>query len=100
MDTPKAGSRQSPEWLRRATASRSRPACSRSPSPGTTRGARGPCRPAVRHAWLTDVITEVHLASRGTYGAPGGIHAQPHPVKHVVPRDAGNSNGRPAAVTG
>jgi len=32
------------------------------------------CRPpsarAIRHAWLTDLITEVHARSRGTYGAP------------------------------
>ena len=30
---------------------------------------------AIRHAWLTDVITEVHACSRGTYGAPR-VHAE------------------------
>jgi len=27
----------------------------------------GALGPAIRHAWLTDVICEVHAASRGTY---------------------------------
>jgi putative transposase len=31
---------------------------------------RGPSRRAIRHAGLTDLITEVHTASRRTYGAP------------------------------
>ena len=30
---------------------------------------------AIRHAWLTDVITQVHAASRGTYGARR-VHAE------------------------
>lgn len=30
---------------------------------------RPPSQRAVRHAWLTDVITEVHQASRSIYGA-------------------------------
>ena len=30
---------------------------------------------AIRQAWLTDVITEIHTASRGTYGAPR-VHAE------------------------
>ena len=30
---------------------------------------RAPSARAIRHAWLTDLIREVHLASRGTYGA-------------------------------
>jgi putative transposase len=30
---------------------------------------------AIRHAWLTDVIGEIHLASRGTYGAVR-VHAE------------------------
>ncbi len=37
---------------------------SRSPSPRT-----------IRHAWLTDVITQVHLESHGTYGARR-VHAE------------------------
>jgi transposase InsO family protein/transposase-like protein len=31
---------------------------------------RAPSARAIRHAWLTDLITQVHAASRGTYGAP------------------------------
>ena len=30
---------------------------------------------SVRHAWLTDLIGQVHAASRGTYGAPR-VHAE------------------------
>jgi hypothetical protein len=30
---------------------------------------RPPSARAVRHAWLTDMIREVHAASYGTYGA-------------------------------
>ena len=45
----------------------------------TTRGAAAaPSARAVRHAWLTDLIREVHLASRGTYGARR-VHAELHP---------------------
>jgi putative transposase len=36
---------------------------------------RPPSDRTIRHAWLTDVITEVHLASRGTYGALR-VHAE------------------------
>lgn len=36
---------------------------------------RPPSQRAVRHAWLTDVITEVHQASRSIYGARR-IHAE------------------------
>lgn len=36
---------------------------------------RAPSQRAIRHAWLTDVIREVHLASRGTYGARR-VHAE------------------------
>ena len=36
---------------------------------------RAPCARAIRHAWLTDLIREVHLASRGTYGARR-VHAE------------------------
>ena len=36
---------------------------------------RGPSAREVRHALLTDVICEVHLASRGTYGARR-VHAE------------------------
>jgi transposase InsO family protein len=32
--------------------------------------SRPPSARSIRHAWLTDVITQVHLDSRGTYGAP------------------------------
>ena len=36
---------------------------------------RLPSATAIRPAWLTDVITEIHTASRGTYGAPR-VHAE------------------------
>lgn len=36
---------------------------------------RPPSSRAIRHAWLTDVITQIHLESRGTYGAPR-VHAE------------------------
>jgi hypothetical protein len=36
---------------------------------------RPPSNRAIRHAWLTDLITEVHGASRGTYGALR-VHAE------------------------
>lgn len=36
---------------------------------------RAPSARAIRHAWLTDLIGEVHLASRGTYGARR-VHAE------------------------
>ena len=36
---------------------------------------RPPSERAVRHAWLTDLIREVHLDSRGTYGARR-VHAE------------------------
>jgi putative transposase len=32
--------------------------------------SRPPSKRAVRHAWLTDVIGQIHTASNGTYGAP------------------------------
>jgi putative transposase len=36
---------------------------------------RGPSPRAIRHAWLTDLITQIHAASRGTYGTPR-VHAE------------------------
>ena len=36
---------------------------------------RPPSARAVRHAWLTDVIREVHAASYGSYGAKR-VHAE------------------------
>jgi transposase InsO family protein len=36
---------------------------------------RTPSARAIRHAWLTDVIREIHTASRGTYGARR-VHAE------------------------
>ena len=36
---------------------------------------RDPSARAIRHAWLTDLIREVHLASRGTYGGRR-VHAE------------------------
>lgn len=36
---------------------------------------RPPSARAIRHAWLTDLIREIHTASRGTYGAPR-VHAE------------------------
>ncbi len=37
--------------------------------------SRPPSARQVRHAWLTDLIREIHAASRGTYGAPR-VHAE------------------------
>lgn len=31
---------------------------------------RAPSKRAIRHAWLTDLIGQIHQASRGTYGQP------------------------------
>jgi putative transposase len=39
--------------------------------------SRAPSLMAVRHMWLTEVITEIHRASRGTYGALR-VHAELH----------------------
>jgi len=39
------------------------------------RRTRAPSARAIRHAWLTDLITEVHADSRGTYGARR-VHAE------------------------
>lgn len=36
---------------------------------------RPPSTRSIRHAWLTDMIRQVHTASRGTYGAPR-VHAE------------------------
>ncbi len=36
---------------------------------------RAPSERAVRHAWLTEVITQVHIDSRGTYGGRR-VHAE------------------------
>ena len=36
---------------------------------------RRPSTRSIRHAWLTDMIRQVHAASRGTYGAPR-VHAE------------------------
>ena len=36
---------------------------------------RPPSQRAIRHAWLTDQIIEIHAASRGTYGARR-VHAE------------------------
>jgi transposase InsO family protein len=36
---------------------------------------RAPSARAVRHAWLTDLITQVHIEARGTYGARR-VHAE------------------------
>ena len=36
---------------------------------------RPPSKRSVRHAWLTDTITQIHTASRGTYGARR-VHAE------------------------
>jgi putative transposase len=37
--------------------------------------SRPPSSRAIRHAWLTDLITQIHLDSKGTYGAPR-VHAE------------------------
>ena len=36
---------------------------------------RAPSKRAIRHAWLTDLIGQIHQASRGTYGRPR-VHAE------------------------
>lgn len=36
---------------------------------------RPPSARSIRHVWLTDMIRQVHTASRGTYGAPR-VHAE------------------------
>ncbi len=33
--------------------------------------SRPPSERSIRHAWLTDLIRQIHAASRGTYGAVG-----------------------------
>ena len=38
---------------------------------------------AIRNAWLTDVIVEIHTASRGTYGAPR-VHAELRLGRNVI----------------
>jgi putative transposase len=37
--------------------------------------SRSPSARSIRHAWLTDMITQVHVESRGTYGARR-VHAE------------------------
>lgn len=44
---------------------------------------RPPSARDVHHAWLTDVITQVHLDSRGTYGAPR-VHAELRMNKEII----------------
>lgn len=39
------------------------------------RRSRAPSSRSIRHAWLTDVIRQVHVGSRGTYGARR-VHAE------------------------
>lgn len=36
---------------------------------------RAPSKTAIRHAWLTDLIAQIHDASRGTYGQ-SRVHAE------------------------
>ena len=38
---------------------------------------------AIRNVWLTDLITEIHAASRGTYGRPR-VHAELRLARGVV----------------
>jgi hypothetical protein len=37
--------------------------------------SRPPSARSIRHAWLTDLITQIHAASRSTYGVPL-VHAE------------------------
>ena len=37
--------------------------------------SRPPSARAIRHAWLTDIISQIHQQSRGTYGARR-VHAE------------------------
>jgi putative transposase len=55
-----------PNWLRRRAGS---------PSWRRLWRSRPPSARTIRHAWLTDLITDVHQASRGTHGARR-IHAE------------------------
>ena len=45
--------------------------------------SRPPSARAIRHAWLTDLIREIHASSRGTYGAPR-VHAELRMGRGVV----------------
>ena len=37
--------------------------------------SRPPSARSIRHAWLTDLISQIHADSRGTYGVPR-VHAE------------------------
>jgi putative transposase len=55
-----------------------------SAGPATTTGKDRPLSPrAIRNAWLTDLIVEIHTASRGTYGAPR-VHAELRLGREVI----------------
>ena len=53
---------------------------------------RPPSERSLRHAWLTQLITEVHTASHGAYGAYGArrIHAD-SPLWYLGPRSVSHS---------
>ncbi|GAT68760.1 putative transposase [Planomonospora sphaerica] len=66
---------------------------------------RPPSQRAIRHAWLTDLIIQVHTDSRGTYGARR-VHAELQlghgvPVSHgaveLLMRRAGGVAPRPGS---
>jgi putative transposase len=52
--------------------------------------SRPPSQRAIRHAWLTDLIRQVHIDSRGIYGARR-VHAE-LVLGHGVPVGHGRSN--------
>jgi putative transposase len=82
--------------------------------PGLLPGARGlpvrllrPAEPlpprAIRHAWLTEAIRQVHDASRQTYGQPPGpcrAHPGPRHQRRLPRRGAADAPHRPQGVTG
>jgi putative transposase len=48
--------------------------------------SRPPSARAIRHAWLTDLIVEIHQGSRGTYGARR-VHAELRLGRGIVVSD-------------
>jgi hypothetical protein len=62
--------------------------------------SRPPSARSIRHVWLTDVITQVHAASRGTYGSRR-VHAELTLGQHIsVGREAVATLMRRAGISG
>lgn len=74
--SPKAGSRRSRRWSPRGSLPKSPAGCSPYRESGPyERLKRAPCERAGRHAWLTDLITQIYVESRGIYGGRR-VHAE------------------------